>query len=49
MGFDTDDRELDDWAVRLIRRKASQLIGRYSFAEADRQDIIQDLSVDLWS
>jgi RNA polymerase sigma-70 factor (ECF subfamily) len=47
MGLDRDAQRLDDWAVRPIRRKARQLVGRAGFAEDDREDIEQDLTVDL--
>ena len=38
---------LDDYAVRLIRCKARQLVGRAGFVEADRHDIEQDMMIDL--
>jgi RNA polymerase sigma-70 factor (ECF subfamily) len=47
MGFDSNVPELDDYAVRLIKHKAWQLVGRAGFTKADREDIEQDLTVDL--
>ena len=39
--------ELDPYAVKLIQYKARQLVGNYGFVEADREDIEQDLTLDL--
>jgi len=39
--------ELDPYAVKLIQCKARQLVGNYGFVEADREDLEQDLTVDL--
>ena len=47
MGLDHDAPRLDDYAVQLIRRKARQLVGRTGFTEDDREDIEQDLTVDV--
>lgn len=38
---------LDDYAVKLIRHKARQLVGRAGFVEADRADIEQEMALDL--
>ncbi len=38
---------LDDYAMTLIRLKARQLIGRYGFNRSDREDIEQELTLDL--
>lgn len=38
---------IDEYATRLIRIKASQLVGRYGFTESDREDIEQQLRLDL--
>jgi RNA polymerase sigma-70 factor (ECF subfamily) len=47
MGNDNRYEGLDEYAVRLIRRKARQLVGRAGFVEADRHDIEQDMMIDL--
>jgi len=47
MDSDYRNPELDDYAVRLIKHKAWQLVGRAGFTKADREDIEQDLTVDL--
>jgi RNA polymerase sigma-70 factor (ECF subfamily) len=47
MGRENRYPELDDFAVRLIRRKARQLAGRVGFLQADRQDLEQEMAVDL--
>ncbi len=39
--------ELDDYAVQLIKHKARQLVGRVGYTKHDREDIEQDLTVDL--
>jgi RNA polymerase sigma-70 factor (ECF subfamily) len=38
---------LDDYAVKLIRHKARQLVGRAGLVEADRPDLEQELALDL--
>lgn len=38
---------LDEYATTLIRVKARQLIGKYGFTKSDREDIQQDLTLDL--
>lgn len=38
---------LNEYATTLIRLKARQLIGRYGFKRSDREDIEQDLTLDL--
>jgi len=38
---------IDTYAARLIRAKAHQLIGKAGFTENDRQDLQQDLMMDL--
>ncbi len=47
MGFDANVPELDDYAVQLIKHKARQLVGRVGYTKNDREDIEQDLTVDL--
>jgi len=46
---DADPRRtaLDPYVANLIRRKARQLVGHYGFTKSDREDIEQDLTVDL--
>jgi len=41
------DERLEDYAVQLIRHKAWQLVGRAGFTKDDREDIEQDLKLDL--
>lgn len=38
---------LDGYAVKLIRHKARQLIGRAGLVDADRDDLEQDMAIDL--
>jgi RNA polymerase sigma-70 factor (ECF subfamily) len=38
---------LDEYVVRLVKRKARQLVGRAGFVEADVDDIQQELMLDL--
>jgi RNA polymerase sigma-70 factor (ECF subfamily) len=38
---------LDEFAVKLIKRKARQLAGRVGFLQADRQDLEQEMALDL--
>ena len=38
---------LDDYATTLIRLKARQLVGHYGFTQSDRDDIEQELTLDL--
>jgi len=47
MGLENCFTGLDDYAVRLIRHKARQLVRRPDFSESDRQDIEQELVLDL--
>ena len=47
MGNEYKYAGLDEYAVRLIRHKARQLVGRAGFVEADRHDIEQELAIDL--
>jgi len=39
---------IGDYAEKVIRIKAKQLIGRAGFTEADYEDLAQDLRQDLW-
>ena len=47
MGNENKYEGLDAYAVRLIKHKARQLVGRAGFVEADRHDLEQDLVIDL--
>ena len=47
MGFENRYDGIDDYAVRLIKHKARQLIGSAGFTESDRDDLEQDLMLDL--
>jgi RNA polymerase sigma-70 factor (ECF subfamily) len=38
---------IDEYAIRLIRKKAGQLVGKVGFTEADREDLEQELIIDL--
>jgi len=48
MGFDNRYEGLDEYAVRIIKRKAKQLVGHPGFAESDREDIEQELALHVW-
>ena len=37
----------DHYTANLIRHKARQLVGKYGFSESDRDDLEQELSIDL--
>jgi len=37
-----------DYAAKLIKFKAKQLVGNYEFTDADREDIEQELLLHLW-
>lgn len=47
MGNENRYDGLDEYAVKLIRHKARQLVGRGGFVEADRHDLEQDMAFDL--
>lgn len=47
MGNENKYEGLDAYAVRLIKHKARQLVGRPGFVEADRHDLEQELVLDL--
>ena len=47
MGNENKYEGLDEYAVKLIRHKARQLVGRAGFVEADRHDLEQELVLDL--
>jgi len=47
MECDPDVPQLDDYAIRLIKHKARQLVGQAGFTRDDQEDIQQDLILDL--
>jgi len=47
MGYENRYQGIDDYAVRIIRYKARQLVGRAGFTESDRQDLEQEMVFDL--
>ena len=38
---------IDDYAANLIKKKARQLVGKYGFTRSDREDLEQELVLDL--
>ena len=47
MGFDKHDDGIDPYAVRLIKYKARRLIGQAGFSASDRDDLEQEMILDL--
>ncbi|RMD62843.1 MAG: sigma-70 family RNA polymerase sigma factor [Planctomycetota bacterium] len=47
MGFDNRYEGIDEYAVRIIKHKARQLVGRAGFTESDREDLEQEMMLDL--
>lgn len=47
MGLENSYPGVDEYAVRLIRFKARQLVGRAGFTESDREDLEQEMVIDL--
>lgn len=47
MGYENRYQDIDDYAVRIIKYKARQLVGRVGFTESDRQDLEQEMVFDL--
>ena len=47
MGFDKHDDGIDPYAVRLIKYKARRLIGQAGFSVSDRDDLEQEMILDL--
>jgi len=47
MGYENRYQGIDDYAVQLIKYKARQLIGRVGFTESDREDLEQEMILDL--
>jgi len=48
MGVENCYEGLDEYAVKIIKRKAKQLAGHSGFNESDRQDIEQELALHVW-
>lgn len=49
MDFDNRWDGIDKYAVQIIQHKARQLVGRVGFTESDREDLEQELMLDLLS
>jgi len=47
MGFENRYEGIDQYAVRIIKHKARQLVGKLGFTEADREDLEQEMIMDL--
>lgn len=47
MGFDIRCKEIDEYAVRIIKFKSRQLVGRVGFTAYDREDLEQEMMLDL--
>jgi RNA polymerase sigma-70 factor (ECF subfamily) len=47
MGTDNRFEAVNDYAVRIIKHKARQLVGRYGLTFFDREDLEQELMIDL--
>ncbi len=47
MGFDKHDHGIDPYAIRLIKYKARTLVGKAGFTASDREDLEQELILDL--
>jgi RNA polymerase sigma-70 factor (ECF subfamily) len=47
MGYENRYQGIDGYAVRIIKYKARQLVGRVGFTESDRQDLEQEMVFDL--
>ncbi len=47
MGFDNYDHGVDPYAIRLIKYKARMLVGKAGFTASDREDLEQELILDL--
>jgi len=47
MGYENRYQGIDDYAVQIIRYKARQLVGRVGFTESDREDLEQEMVLDL--
>lgn len=49
MGIENRYQGIDGYGVWLIRKKAKQLVGRAGFTESDREDLEQEMILDLLS
>ena len=47
MGYENRYQGIDDYAVQLIKYKARQLVGRVGFTESEREDLQQEMVLDL--
>jgi RNA polymerase sigma-70 factor (ECF subfamily) len=47
MGFENRYEGIDPYAVQIMRHKAKRLVGQAGFIESDRQDLEQELMMDL--
>ena len=47
MGVENCYRGIDEYAARIIKCKASQLVGKVGFNESDREDLEQEMVLDL--
>lgn len=47
MGYKNRYQGIDDYALQLIKYKARQLVGRVGFTESDREDLEQEMILDL--
>ena len=47
MDFENRYHGIDQYAVRIIKYKAKKLVGLYGFAESDREDLEQEMILDL--
>jgi RNA polymerase sigma-70 factor (ECF subfamily) len=41
-------KDIGEYAEKVIRIKARQLVGKAGFTEADREDLAQEMRLDLW-
>lgn len=47
MGASQDQGTISEYAANLIRHKARQLVGKAGFTESDREDLEQEMQLDL--
>ncbi|MBU1319362.1 MAG: sigma-70 family RNA polymerase sigma factor [candidate division Zixibacteria bacterium] len=47
MGSKSRIEGIDEYATQLVEYKVGELIGRYGFTESDRDDLVQELKLDL--
>jgi RNA polymerase sigma-70 factor, ECF subfamily len=48
MGFENRYDGIDPYAVRIIKHKARKLVGHSGFTESDREDLEQEMMMDLF-